>query len=94
MLKIDRYLMQGIASDPIRQTIVAKLHEVATTIPAVMVAEGIETLEDLAILRELGIEAGQGYLFARPMPAEQLAELALVRQFGERSGSLAQPDVA
>jgi EAL domain-containing protein (putative c-di-GMP-specific phosphodiesterase class I) len=39
------------------------------------VAEGIETAEQLATLRELGVDAGQGYLLARPMPAEQATSL-------------------
>ena len=36
-----------------------------------VVAEGIETQEQLEILRELGCEYGQGYLLARPLPLEQ-----------------------
>lgn len=87
MLKIDRYLVQGIASDSIRQTVMSKLREVATTIPAIMVAEGIETHEDLVMLRELGVEAGQGYLFAKPMPADQLVELSFVKKLeGAQAG--------
>jgi EAL domain-containing protein (putative c-di-GMP-specific phosphodiesterase class I) len=42
------------------------------------VAEGVETESALAIVRELGVDYAQGYLFARPAPAEQL--LPLTRQ--------------
>jgi EAL domain-containing protein (putative c-di-GMP-specific phosphodiesterase class I) len=35
------------------------------------VAEGIETLGELRVMREIGCEAGQGYLFQRPLPAEE-----------------------
>jgi len=38
-------------------------------------AEGVETPEQLQVLRELGCANVQGYLLARPMPAEQLEEL-------------------
>ena len=87
MLKVDRYLIQGIAGDPIRQAVLTKLREVALAIPAVIVAEGIETLEDLETLRSLGIEAGQGYLFGRPVPAKELTQLSFLRQYDLRAGA-------
>jgi EAL domain-containing protein (putative c-di-GMP-specific phosphodiesterase class I) len=40
-----------------------------------VVAEGIETHEQYALLRQLGCRFGQGYLFARPMPADAVTEL-------------------
>lgn len=94
LLKVDRYLVQGIAADPIRQTVMAKLHEVSAALPAILVAEGIESLEDLAVLRALGIEAGQGYLFAKPLTAEALSASPFLRHLDERAhgrGPLTQP---
>jgi EAL domain-containing protein (putative c-di-GMP-specific phosphodiesterase class I) len=38
-------------------------------------AEGIETDEQLGYLREMGVESGQGFLFASPAPADEIAEL-------------------
>ncbi len=40
-----------------------------------MIAEGVETQEQLDILRDLGCEVYQGYLFSRPVPAQQATEL-------------------
>ena len=40
-----------------------------------VVAEGIETAEQLSVLRDMGVDAGQGYLLARPMPVEQASAL-------------------
>jgi EAL domain-containing protein (putative c-di-GMP-specific phosphodiesterase class I) len=88
LLKVDRYLVQGIAADPIRQTVMAKLHEVASALPAILVAEGIESLEDLAVLRALRIEAGQGYLFAKPLTVEALLDSSLLRPFAGGAGRL------
>jgi EAL domain-containing protein (putative c-di-GMP-specific phosphodiesterase class I) len=40
-----------------------------------VVAEGIETYEQYRLLRELGCRYGQGYLFARPLPVEEITKL-------------------
>lgn len=88
LLKVDRYLVQGIAADPIRQTVMAKLHEVASALPAILVAEGIESVEDLAVLRALGVEAGQGYLFAKPLSAEALSASPFLRHLAGGAGRL------
>jgi predicted signal transduction protein with EAL and GGDEF domain len=40
-----------------------------------VVAEGIETQEQLRLLKELGCPYGQGYLFSRPMPADQIEQV-------------------
>jgi EAL domain-containing protein (putative c-di-GMP-specific phosphodiesterase class I) len=42
-----------------------------------VIAEGVETKEQLAVLQTLGCDVLQGYLFARPMPADQFLEFAL-----------------
>jgi EAL domain-containing protein (putative c-di-GMP-specific phosphodiesterase class I) len=39
------------------------------------VAEGVETQEDVELLREIGCQEAQGYFFGRPLPAEEFAEL-------------------
>ena len=87
ILKVDRYVVYGIADDPIRQTVVAKLREVALALPALIVAEGIETLEDLETLRSLGVHQGQGYLFGKPASAAELVECTLVQDLVRRAGS-------
>jgi EAL domain-containing protein (putative c-di-GMP-specific phosphodiesterase class I) len=54
------------------QPLVATIMEMARSLKLDVVAEGIETGEQLAELRQLACEVGQGYLFAKPMPAAEL----------------------
>ena len=67
-IKVDLSLVRGIDTDPPRQEMVRALHSVARAIDAQIIAEGIETNEELATLQRLGIPHGQGYLFGRPAP--------------------------
>jgi diguanylate cyclase len=83
-LKIDKSFTLALTSDPRAQAIVRSTIELARALSLTLVAEGIETEEVLRTLQSLGAEVGQGYLFARPLPPEQLedylAQPALVRQ--------------
>ncbi len=72
MLKIDRYLVTGIANDTYQQATMRATRLLADQVHADLVAEGVETEEDLKALRTLGIEFAQGYLFSRPRAAEDL----------------------
>lgn len=54
-------------------TIVRTIIEMAHTLGFTVVAEGVETEEQAAFLRALRCEHAQGYLFARPMPAQEIA---------------------
>jgi PAS domain S-box-containing protein len=65
-VKLDRHLVTGIASDPIRQALVTGMLHFAASIGVEIVAEGIETQAERRTLRALGVEFGQGYLFGRP----------------------------
>lgn len=65
-VKIDMSLVRGIDSDEIRKQLVESMHSFAAKVGVRLVAEGIETAEELAVLREIGVEYGQGFLFARP----------------------------
>ena len=66
VVKIDLSLVQaGTAHDP-SHAILRAIQEVAAQWKASVVAEGIETAEQLAVVRDLGISAGQGYLLGRP----------------------------
>ena len=69
LIKLDREWVEAIESDAARQALVAGLRHFAASIGAQLVAEGIETESELATLRAIGVELGQGYLFARPAPA-------------------------
>ncbi|WP_337876858.1 EAL domain-containing response regulator [Elioraea sp.] len=76
-LKIERSIVHGCAQDEALRRICRAAVELGHGFEAKVVAEGIETEEDLAAVRELGFDLAQGYLFARPMPlAEAIAFLA------------------
>jgi diguanylate cyclase (GGDEF)-like protein len=69
-LKIDRSFVAGLAEDEDAFAIVAAIVDLARILGVRTVAEGVETREQLALLQRLGCWAGQGYLWARPMPLE------------------------
>ena len=68
-IKISDVLVRGIARSTVKREMLRSLKHIAETIDAVMIAEGIEDLEDVVALRELGLRYGQGYYMARPGPA-------------------------
>ena len=67
-VKADLSLVRGIDTDPPRQELMRALNSVAGTIHASIIAEGIETSEELATVSDLGVQYGQGFLFGRPAP--------------------------
>jgi diguanylate cyclase (GGDEF)-like protein len=71
-LKIDRSFITHILDDPRAQAIVRSTIDLARNLELSVVAEGIETEEVAEHLAALGCETGQGYLFSRPLPAEDL----------------------
>jgi len=68
LLKIDRSFVQDVCGSRLDQGLVRTIIGLAREMGAAVVAEGIETREQLAALRRLGCAYGQGFLFARPMP--------------------------
>ena len=89
VLKIDRSFVARISDGPQPQQIVRTIIELANVFDLDVVAEGIETREQYRLLRQMGCRFGQGYLFARPMPAEEVG--ALLRLPGR---ILPDPEVA
>ena len=71
-LKIDRAFVHGAAQRPNRQVVLKSALELGQRLGVHTVAEGVESEADWRLLRELGCDMAQGYLVARPMPAEQL----------------------
>lgn len=65
-IKIDRSFISGICGSDEDQSLTAAIVAMARALCVDVVAEGIETPEQVATLRELGCEKGQGYLYARP----------------------------
>jgi EAL domain-containing protein (putative c-di-GMP-specific phosphodiesterase class I) len=66
IVKLDMELVRGIDSDRVRRSIVASIRRMCDELGIVLVAEGIETLGEYAVLRDLGVSLLQGFLFARP----------------------------
>ncbi|MBU3697097.1 MAG: GGDEF domain-containing protein [Rhodocyclaceae bacterium] len=84
VLKIDRSFINDLGnsersgSDALVQAIIAMAHSLSLKV----VAEGIETTGQHEHLGRLGCDVGQGYLFSRPLPAEQFCEQFLVDRSG------------
>ena len=74
VLKIDRSFVQDIESDSRNSAIVAGIIALAQALDMHTVAEGVETEEQRSILKELGCSSFQGYLVAKPQPAEQFEQ--------------------
>lgn len=68
IIKLDRSLVDRIDEDPARRSLCAAMVHYAKETDATLVAEGIEREEEAEVLRALGVERGQGFLLARPMP--------------------------
>ena len=75
VLKIDRSFVAGMAENSPDSALVAAAIAMGRALEMEVVAEGIETSEQVADLRELGCPLGQGYLFARPLPPEEIDTL-------------------
>lgn len=71
-LKLDRSLVRSVDADPPRQELLRGLQPLAGTLGARLVAEGVETSEELAMLQQLGIPYGQGFLLGRPAPLRKI----------------------
>ena len=74
-LKVDKSFVDGLPDDPESVAIVAATIGMAHALGLDVVAEGVETAEQLVRLRALGCEYAQGYHLGRPMPAEELSGL-------------------
>ena len=74
-LKIDRSFITGLDSDPHDATLVAAVIAIGDAFGLRVVAEGVETAEELRSLHDLGGQYAQGYFFARPRSFEEYAKL-------------------
>jgi diguanylate cyclase (GGDEF)-like protein/PAS domain S-box-containing protein len=75
VIKVDRSFVQGIEHDARDAAITANLVTLAHALGLVAIAEGIESRGQLASIRELGCDLAQGFLFARPVPADELGQV-------------------
>lgn len=75
LLKIDRSFVRDITTDPDDAVLTAAIISLAHNLRLEVIAEGVETGEQMAFLREQGCDLAQGYYLSHPLPAEDLTRL-------------------
>jgi EAL domain-containing protein (putative c-di-GMP-specific phosphodiesterase class I) len=73
-IKIDKSFVRGLGEEVEDTAIVRMMIELAHTLGMKIIAEGVETEEQVALLEQMGCDMGQGYHFARPLPPEKVPE--------------------
>jgi EAL domain-containing protein (putative c-di-GMP-specific phosphodiesterase class I) len=74
-LKIDRSFVQGVSDSPEDAAIVQAVISMGQALGVNVVAEGVESEDQSAVLQDLGCRLAQGFLFSRPVPASALPEM-------------------
>ncbi len=87
-LKIERDLVRGVHVDRDRATALRALIAMARVLKLKVVAEGVESEEELALLRQCGCDAVQGYLFSQAKPPEEFDRLFASRKSHKAASSL------
>ena len=79
-VKVDRSFVQGVAESPVDSAIVRAVIDLANAMGIAVVAEGVETMSQVAGLKMIGCEVAQGFYFSPPLCHEEFEQL-LIRQF-------------
>jgi EAL domain-containing protein (putative c-di-GMP-specific phosphodiesterase class I) len=77
LIKLDRSLIAGIEADSARRALADALTIYGRRIGSEVVAEGVETWAEYAVLKEIGVTRVQGYLLGRPQPLDEACRLPL-----------------
>lgn len=80
VIKLDRSFVTGVDSDTSAQALVSSVFTLAKALGFSVVAEGVETNAQAAFIRQAGIGYAQGYLYAKPMPAQDLEAWVLEKR--------------
>jgi sensor c-di-GMP phosphodiesterase-like protein len=75
IIKIDKMFVDSLGTDRYSNTIIETLIDLAQNMRMDVIAEGVESFEQVLRLRELGIRAAQGFVFAPPLPAAAFLQL-------------------
>lgn len=78
IIKVDRSFVMGLGQQESSLVLVRTVIQLARSLGLSTVAEGVETLDQAEILRDLGADRGQGYLFAKPLSSSDLLALLAV----------------
>jgi len=70
ILKLDRYMVSGIETSGIRQSAVKSIFSLTKSMGIELIAEGVETQQEVSCLADLGVYLFQSYFFAKPAVAE------------------------
>jgi EAL domain-containing protein (putative c-di-GMP-specific phosphodiesterase class I) len=79
-IKIDKSFVRGLGEDVEDTAIVRMIVELAHTLGMEVIAEGVETEEQVELLREMGCDFAQGYHLAMPLPSEEVEQLLADRK--------------
>jgi diguanylate cyclase (GGDEF)-like protein/PAS domain S-box-containing protein len=82
-IKVDRSFVQGVERDAKDTAITTSVVALAHALGVIAVAEGIETEGQLAHMRAVGCDVGQGYLFSRPVPGEEMTAFLRAARDGD-----------
>lgn len=74
-MKIDKYFVDDISSDEKTYVLIRSMVEMGRNLGFEVIAEGIETQEQFDIVKKLGCDAAQGYLFSKPIVASEMTQL-------------------
>ena len=88
IVKVDRSFVAGIGVNAVDEAIVAAVVTLAHAVGMTTIAEGVETVEQLEHLRELGCHGIQGFYFARPAAADDVSALLETQQADARRAGL------
>jgi EAL domain-containing protein (putative c-di-GMP-specific phosphodiesterase class I) len=75
IIKIDKIFVEAIGDEGHSRAIIETLIDLAKNMRMEIIAEGVETFDQVSYLRERGITAAQGYVFAPPLPAAAYLQL-------------------
>ena len=91
-IKLDQTFVRGLPDDAGDLAICTAVIAIGRALGLKVIAEGVETPAQLAVLRALGCDVGQGYLFARPLPAAQFFAFMQAHDGGEVAAFAALAD--